>query len=121
MQHQGSRDGNPLLLSAGKFRWILSHLPGKAHPGEGLLCHALCLTAAFSVKPEGVGCIIQGSHVFKQGIILKDNANPPPVGRKVCDLFSVLPDTAGLKPRQTRNGPEKGGFSGAGAPCDADD
>ena len=80
--HEGSRYGNALFFSAGKFVRKIIHLINKPHDLEDF---GNVLSDFFFGAPGGLhgkGDILTGGFAGEQTIVLKNSADPPPNSRQ---------------------------------------
>ena len=81
LDHEGTRDGDALLLSAGELVRPPVLEPLQADERERLRDTPLALAARHMRHAQAVGNIVVHRHVRKQRVILKDHGRPAAVRR----------------------------------------
>ena len=113
-ERQGPRDGDALLLAAGKLAGHLVQMVRKADGFDHLQGRGPGGSTGFFFNPEGVFHIAQDGHILKKRVVLEDNAHAPVRRGGAGDVRSVHQDLAGVRLQKTDQDPQKGGFSAAG-------
>jgi hypothetical protein len=124
--HQGPGNGHPLLLPAGEgvrtaalkpletddFQHFHDPVPDfgfgnplRPSPRGGTPLH-----------PQSESDVLKHVQMGKQGVLLEDGVDLPPVGREIIDPHTVKEDVSRHRCRETANNPQRGGFAAPAGP-----
>ena len=107
-QHQGTRDGDALLLAARQLARIPGFKPQQLHQAKHLL-HALVDLLLRDRRQGEAECdVVVDRHVREQRVVLEYHAKATLLRRQVVHPFAVEPDLAFARRDQSRDDRQSG-------------
>ena len=112
--HQGTGDGYPLLLAAGKLVDPALAVPFQVHQLQHGLHLLFDLLLGGLLDPQAEGDVVEDVQVREQGVLLEHGVDLPLVGGDLGDVRAVHQDLACGGHDEARDEPQHGGLSAAG-------
>jgi hypothetical protein len=103
LDHEGPRQGHPLLLAAGQLERRDPADPRQAHELEHLLHPAADLRATDAAAPESVRDVLEHAEVREERVVLEDDRGGPALRGEVVHTPVLDPDLAGIRPDEARD------------------